>query len=347
MLNFITGPKGSGKTEKAHEILGERVKCGENAMLIVPKQFTFESDKGILHLLGPRLACEVEVLSFTRLSHIALEKYGGITKPILQGGSRLIMMSLALEAVKDKLRVFAKHTNEISLVTKLLQQIDEMKQSGVEPEELEKAAESLKDKELSRKINEIALVYRSFQAVVSESWFDDADLLKRVYEILSVTDFFKDKTIAIDGFSSFSFYEIKLIELMISKAKNVYITLCSDDITDTGMLSAFSHINTTARKLRLMAGNMGADMGEIISLERKNNFSSCDISYLHDNLYSPLVTPYTEKSKNVCISTCANPQQECDNAARKIKQFIRKGEYRCRDIAVVYRSGAVCIPLTG
>lgn len=339
MLNFITGPKGSGKTEKAHEILGERVKRGDNAMLIVPKQFTFESDKGILHLLGPRLACEVEVLSFTRLSHIAREKYGGITKPILEGGSRLIMMSIAIESVKHELRVFAKHTNEISLVTKLLQQVDEMKQNGVEPEELERVADGLKDKELARKICEIALVYRSFQAVVSESWFDDADLLKRVYEILSATDFFKGKTIAVDGFSSFSFYEIKLIELMISQAKDVYVTLCSDDITDCSMLSAFSCINKTARKLRLTAGNMGAGIGEVISLKRKKDFSSDDISFLHDNLYAPLFAPYTENSENVCIVGCATPQQECDYTARKIKQFIRKDEYRCRDIAVVYRSG--------
>ena len=96
MLRLITGPKGSGKTHKAHEILGECVKNKGSAMLIVPKQFTFESDKGILHLLGPRLACEVEVLSFTRLSHIAVQQYGGITKPLLKGGSRLILMSFAI-----------------------------------------------------------------------------------------------------------------------------------------------------------------------------------------------------------------------------------------------------------
>ena len=73
---------------------------------------------------------------------------------------------------------------------------------------LEDAAGKIKDKVLSRKICEIALIYRSFRAVVSESFFDDEDLLKTVYESLCPTDFFKDKTIAIDGFSSFSFYEV-------------------------------------------------------------------------------------------------------------------------------------------
>ena len=101
MLNFIIGVKGSGKTAKAHEILGKSVKNGEKAMLIVPKQFTFQSDKRILELLGPRLACEVEVLSFSRLASVVLQTYGGITAPIAKQGARSILMSLAVESLTE------------------------------------------------------------------------------------------------------------------------------------------------------------------------------------------------------------------------------------------------------
>ena len=72
MLNFIIGVKGSGKTAKAHEILGQSVKNGGQAMLVVPKQFTFQSDKRILELLGPRHACEVEVLSISGLASFVI-----------------------------------------------------------------------------------------------------------------------------------------------------------------------------------------------------------------------------------------------------------------------------------
>ena len=339
MLNLIIGPKGSGKTEKAHSVLGECVRNGGNAMLIVPKQFTFESDKGILHLLGPRLACEVEVLSFTRLSHIAVEKYGGITKPILKSASRLILMSIAVSAIEHELHSYRKHTDRISFITSLVKQIDEMKRAGVEPEELEKTASQLKDKLLSQKLREIALVYRSFNSVVSESFFDDADMLKRVYELLSGTDFFKGKTIAIDGFSSFSFYEMKLIELMMKQADNVYITLCTDNDNDVSMSSVFSCVNKTARKLKLIAGNNNVTMGDRIILRRKEGVTSEDIEHLHNNIYLPVCTPFEGESDNVTVVKCPTPTQECDYIARKIKSFIREGKYRCRDIAVVYRSG--------
>ena len=138
MLNFIIGVKGSGKTATAHKILGQAVNRGEKAMLIIPKQFTFQSDKRILELLGPRYACEVEVLSFSRLATVVLQTYGGINRPVAKQGARNILMSLAVESVTDKLTVFARHKNEIALVTKMLDTLDEMKKEGITLDEFEK-----------------------------------------------------------------------------------------------------------------------------------------------------------------------------------------------------------------
>ncbi|MBO7320012.1 MAG: hypothetical protein J6V06_08365, partial [Clostridia bacterium] len=88
MLNFIVGVKNSGKTSKAHSILGKCAAEGKKTMLIVPKQFTFDTDKALLHLLGPRTASEIEVLSFPRLCQAAVKIYGGINQPVAKGGMR-------------------------------------------------------------------------------------------------------------------------------------------------------------------------------------------------------------------------------------------------------------------
>ena len=99
MLNFIVGVKNSRKSEKAYEMLGKCVSDGKETMLIVPKQFTFDTDRGILRLLGPRTASEIEVLSFSRLCHVAVKTYGGIKDPIAKSGMREVFMSIAVESV--------------------------------------------------------------------------------------------------------------------------------------------------------------------------------------------------------------------------------------------------------
>lgn len=338
MLNFIIGVKNSGKTSAAHKILGRCVENNKKTMLIVPKQFTFDTDKGILHLLGPKAASEIEVLSFSRLCHVALTTYGGITSPIAKGGMREVFMSVAIESLRDKLRVFAKHKNEIALVTKLLGEIDNLKNEGITVDEIEAKALGITDNMLREKLLETALIYRTFDAVVSQSHFDDEDMLVKVYEILRGTDFFKGTTIVIDGFKGFTSPEYKLIELMITKAENLYVTLCADNLKDINDLSAFSCINETARRLMLIAGNNGVETGEIISCSRNEDAFTSEMLHLQENIYKTEPEIFGSSTDKVTVIKADSKENECDAVARQIKALIRSGEYRCRDIAVVYRN---------
>lgn len=337
MLNIIAGEKNSAKTLTAHKVLQSSVKNGYDTMLIVPKQFTFESDKGILSLLGPKDACKVDVLSFSRLAHTVLTTYGGITKPFAKQGARVIFMSLAIQALKDSLTVFAKHKNEFLLVNKLLSCVDELKNSGIEPEYLEELASFIEDNILKNKLLETALIYRTYEAIVANSHFDDADLLMKIYEILLPTDFFNDKVIVIDGFAQFTYPELRLISLAIKKAKEVYITLCSDNVADMSELTAFAYSNKTFRRLRALAAEKGVDINVIYTKERENKVKSKELLYLTKNLFSAIYEPYEGSLEDIEIMNASCLQGECDAVARKIKSFIMNGTYRYRDICVVYR----------
>ena len=337
MLNFVIGVKGSGKTQKAHRILGEAVNKGEKAMLIVPKQFTFQSDKRILELLGPRLACEVEVLSFSRLATVVLQTYGGITRPVAKQGARNILMSLAIESLCDKLTVFARHKNEIALVTRMLDTLDEMKKEGISIDELEKSASELEDKLLKEKVRETALILRAYEATVEQNYFDDANLLSFVADTLRGKDFFRNKTVVIDGFSYFTKPELDIILTVLLTAKDVYVTLTSDDINKKDDLSPFAFCNESARRLRLLAGNNGVSVGQVVECERSADLFDGTLLSLERELYKP--SPMnSEADSSLSFTSAANILAECDFVARKIKKLIRSGNYRCRDIAVCYRN---------
>ena len=84
MLHLIIGTQGCGKTAYAHRLLKEMVSQGERDMLlIVPEQFTHESELGVLSELGAAGACEVDVLSFERLAQRIFEKNSRPTLPQL------------------------------------------------------------------------------------------------------------------------------------------------------------------------------------------------------------------------------------------------------------------------
>ncbi|MBR3817385.1 MAG: exodeoxyribonuclease V subunit gamma [Clostridia bacterium] len=337
MLNLITGEKGSGKTSYAHKIAGEAASRGERVMLIVPRQYSFETDRSILSLLGPRLASEIEVLSFRRLCDEAQKSCGSVNRPLAASGIKSILMSLAVEAVSENLTVYAKHKNDIALSQKLLSSVEEMKNSGVTREELLSCAASQQDKLLKDKIKETVLIFDAYGVLLEEGYFDEADLLSHVAESLLKTDFFDGRTVIIDGYSSFSSAELKMIEVMLRKAKQVWVTLCLREDTDVSDMSPFALPAKTLRRLRLLAGNNGVPVGDITLTCRKRAYPD-DLAYLEKNIFSLSPLPFEGECRNIVLTASNTVEAECEAAARKIKAMIRKGEYRCRDIAVVFRS---------
>ena len=69
MLYLVKGRAGSGKTNKIRQIIGEYCENNESKpLLIVPEQFSFESERAMLKFLGAKKLKQIDVLSFPRMA---------------------------------------------------------------------------------------------------------------------------------------------------------------------------------------------------------------------------------------------------------------------------------------
>ena len=97
MLRLILGRSGSGKTHWIRNKIKELAESGnQKILLVVPEQYTFESERALLQLLGESLFPTVQGVSFTRLSDFVFRQTGGLAGRRLDDGGRAILMSLAL-----------------------------------------------------------------------------------------------------------------------------------------------------------------------------------------------------------------------------------------------------------
>lgn len=342
MLNFVLGRKGSGKTTYIHKKLGSLSEKGEKTVLVVPKQFTFESDRSVLSLLGPRLASQVEVLSFSRLADVVFKSCRKISKPILKDSANAVFMSLALDSLEEKLVFFSRHRSSVEFVKKMLGEVARFKKEAVSPKELFDAAAALEDGFLKKKTYETALIYETYNTLLEESFFDDRDLLSAVFEILGESSLFEDAVVAFDGFASFSGQEMKIIELLLKRAKDVYVTLCTDDIFDQNGLGPFSFTGKTGRRLFSLAKKIGVEVASPVVLgeaEAPLLSRTAALEFLEKNLFDPLSGEFGGEEAEIEIYSAPTLREECAFAASKIHALLRSGNYRCRDIAVVFRSG--------
>ena len=79
MLKIVTGRINSGKTTYIRCVIKDKLASGaEKVYLIVPEQFSFESERSMLTLLGEKEALKVEVCSFSRLAQNVLGDIHGV-----------------------------------------------------------------------------------------------------------------------------------------------------------------------------------------------------------------------------------------------------------------------------
>ena len=99
-LQLILGNSGAGKSHYIFEqIIKESETCPDRQFLvIVPEQFTMQTQKDLVTMHPRRGIMNIDVLSFERLAHRVFDEVGGEHRKILEDtGKNLILRRLAEE----------------------------------------------------------------------------------------------------------------------------------------------------------------------------------------------------------------------------------------------------------
>ena len=339
MLHLVTGTKGAGKTPYLHRCIGDYVRrTGGSVLLLVPRQSTFENDKGILEALGPRDASHVQVLSFSRLAELVFRQSGRPQKPLLGAGANTALMSLAVEAVQERLQYFSRHVRSFGFARKMLSAVASFKQNGIAPEDLRTAAASMESGLLRTKIIETALIFETYNALVAQSFFDDQDVLTLVAQKLPESGLCQGKLVVVNGFSAFSAQETEILRQILLSAGEVYVGLCMEAPGTEHPLSPFALTEQTARRLRRLANDCGVPVAVPVHCGADAGFGGYDapeLAHLSGHLFDPAAPVFKGDTTAISLQFASTRREECDFAALRIHALLRSGAYRCRDIAVV------------
>ena len=182
MLRFIIGTN----EEARRKLLYEDIAKEKSSYLIVPEQFSFESEKLLDEFLGTEKARDVEVLGFSRLCNSIFRKFGGIAGEYTDDTTKLLLMGAALSACEDELKYYGKNIHGAPFIQKLVAADTELKNAGISPSEL--GAFSEKGGTLGEKAADLSTVFELYNAMLEKSYIDPLTDIKRACEILSEND---------------------------------------------------------------------------------------------------------------------------------------------------------------
>ena len=338
MLKLILGRALSGKSTYIRNIIAEKAAAGEDITLIVPEQFSFESERMVIELLGAKKASEVSIFSFTSLSKKILNEHYPDRKPAVTSAAKEVIMSLALEALSEKLQVFSKCSKNRNTVSEILHITDEMIQCDVSADALIEAANKSGNNILIKKAQEISLISSLYAAMLAERFSDDRYMINTASQIIADKKLFSGKTVIFDEFSGFTAQQNLILSEMLKQCEDVYVTMCADSINDTSMgTGAFSYSAENIRRIINLANKCAVSVAEPVILSNEGRYSSPSIAALEKGIYEPSPEIYESATDDITVAAAKNIFDECDFAAMTAKRLVRTQGYRYRDIVIVSR----------
>ncbi len=337
MLQFILGRASSGKTYTVTQKIAECLSQGESPVLLVPEQFSFESEKNILDIVGDGAAQRVSVISFTRFCDDIERVVGGVCGESITDADRIILMNRAIKLCRGELTRFKKYSASSSFARLMIDSIGEFKQNFITAEDLRDAANNTDDEQLKLKLVDTATIYENYDAIIAEKFIDNTDRLTKLYYALESYKYFENKTVFIDSFKSFSGQQYKILERIISQAKSVIVTL-TDNPYDTRELGLFSNIKRVKGRILAIARKFAVTVADDIILSAKN-YASNELSSLEDFMATGK-SDFSGEGKNITICCADSIYSEADFVARNIRRIVRKTGARYSDFVIIARDTA-------
>ncbi len=338
MLRFILGRNGSGKTEYVRNWLSQRLNAGETGLLlIVPEQFSYETEREMLKLVGAKRMLNLEILSFSRLAENILSEAGLLNRPGITDGMRAVLMSLTLEALEDKTEIYKKYKNRAGLLQSLVTFSTELKQCAVAPEALEQTGAALPNGALKQKLSELSYITQMYNSFVQTRFSDDTDLLTQLAGEIVRSDLFRGKTVVFDAFAGFTKQERNVIEALLPRCKDVMITLCTEGVQKAVNACVFDNIDDEMQKLKTLAAAVNVPVAKPVLLHPQNGQKPASLRFLEENLYNCRKTQFLESHAEITLFSASNRTEECDFVARSIRRLLRTEGFCARDIAVLER----------
>lgn len=344
MIYFVLGRSGSGKTEYIYEKIQELVNH-TIPILIFPEQSSYMNEVRLLKQYGSAMASKMPIQSFTRLARQILSVNEDNEKKILDESSKAVLMSLAIENAKDHLELFASRSTKNDLATLFLRVISDYKTSSVTPQDIIDKMSDISDERLRKKLKEVALIYSSYESMVAQSFLDPDDDLTRMYHILLKENYFQDRTVMIDGFSGFTFQEIKILECIFRGSKDVYLTLGLDPLqTEKSLESVFATAESTLKHLKNLCKKLNIPY-KTVFLSEPRRYASQNLKVLESSIYRLGERETTLSDHSISLFKAEDIYGDSEQLARQISKLIYEEKYAYSDIMIICRDIGTYAPV--
>lgn len=349
-LRLVLGGSGYGKSGYIFEQLIEMsVKNPDkNYIIVVPEQFTMQTQKEIVERHPNHGVLNIDIVSFNRLAFRVFEELGISNLSVLDDTGKTLILKRIIEENRDRLNIYKSKVNKPGFVEEMKSAISELYSYGIGTEEFDNIAAMTKDRPyIASKLEDIRLIYDAFKTALGEKYITKEEILDKLCAVIDKSEIVKNSSFVFDGFTGFTPVQNKLLGLMLEEGRKIMITVTISaeealKLTKTGFAEIkeqelFNLSKTTINKLFALAADrqVTIEKDDIIVLgENYRHRQNKELAYLEKNIFRN-VNRKCENTGNIKLLPMANPMEEVEFAATYINDLVRNNGFRYRDFAVI------------
>ena len=179
-LQFIMGPSGSGKSHYLYQkVTEESIKNpNKNYLVIVPDQFTMQTQKDLVMASPRKGILNVDVLSFNRLAYRIFEETGGNQKIVLSDVGKSFVLRKIAGDYESELKILGSNLKKTGFISEVKSVISEFTQYDIKGETLEQMMnEAGPATNFYYKLKDINTIYQGFQEYLRGKYITGEELL--------------------------------------------------------------------------------------------------------------------------------------------------------------------------
>lgn len=347
-LRMILGPSGSGKsTYVCRRVTGAALDNPEQSYLvIVPDQFTMQTQMDFVKESRNNGIMNIEVLSFSRLAHRVFEETGSGKTPVLDDTGKNLILRQCADKAGAKIPYLADKINRPGFIHEVKSAISEFMQYGIDGEKIDELigyAAAGHKLTLEKKLRDLSVLYGMFKDYIKDRYITTEETLDVLAGDIYRCHMTKDSVVIFDGFTGFTPIQNKVLEALMDVAKDIEITLTLDGFDTNEKTSTktvnendlFSLTRKTYYSLAAMADRHGLELSVNIMQPSMRYASSPELSFLERQFLRPKYDAYENDCYDISISSYAAIRDDVRGLAHNIRTLLQKKGTYYRDIAVI------------
>ena len=343
-LRFCFGPSGSGKSHRIYEEIMQRAaeEPGRNFLIIVPDQFTMQTQKDLVMRSDRDGILNIDVLSFGRLSHRILEEVGTKEMPVLDDTGKSLVLQKVAADLKEQLPAMGSLLHKQGYIHEVKSAISEFMQYGISTQDMDKLITSAQKRgALAMKLKDLKTLYRGFQDYIRDHFITTEETLDVLRRSLSKSKILKGSVVVFDGFTGFTPIQNRLIQELMRVCAETIVTVTigvgEDPYKMDGEQKLFHLSKKTVADLEKLAAEAEVERGEDLFVKGGPNrlAKAPALHYLEQNLFRYQYEPYAGEQQEIHMFEALSPREEVHQTALYIRHLIREQGMTYRDIAVV------------